>query len=79
MSIAVTAVAAGASAIALRTRGQAHGPLTRLMSPGDLGQVLKPVHGGRLDAGGPVDRWTAASSPCSTTTEARDILASRVP
>lgn len=25
-----------------RTRGQGHGPITRLMSPGDLGQVLKP-------------------------------------
>lgn len=25
-----------------RTRGQTHGPITRLMSPGDLGQVLKP-------------------------------------
>ena len=25
-----------------RTRGRRHGPITRLMSPGDLGQVLKP-------------------------------------
>lgn len=25
-----------------RTRGQTHGPITRLMSPGDLGEVLKP-------------------------------------
>lgn len=25
-----------------RTRGQGHGPITRLMSPSDLGQVLKP-------------------------------------
>src|SRR5258705_8452222 len=25
-----------------RTRGQRHGAITRLMSPGDLGQVLKP-------------------------------------
>ena len=25
-----------------RTRGQRHGPVTRLMSPGDLGQALKP-------------------------------------
>jgi redox-sensitive bicupin YhaK (pirin superfamily) len=25
-----------------RTRGNRHGPITRLMSPGDLGQVLKP-------------------------------------
>jgi redox-sensitive bicupin YhaK (pirin superfamily) len=28
--------------IAYRTRGQSHGPITRLMSPGDLGEVLKP-------------------------------------
>ncbi|MEH2478157.1 redox-sensitive bicupin YhaK (pirin superfamily) [Nitrobacteraceae bacterium AZCC 2146] len=28
--------------IVSRTRGATHGPLTRLMSPGDLGQVLKP-------------------------------------
>ncbi len=25
-----------------RTRGRAHGPIARLMSPGDLGQALKP-------------------------------------
>lgn len=25
-----------------RTRGRRHGPITRLMSPGDLGEVLKP-------------------------------------
>jgi len=29
-------------AIVNRTRGSTHGPVTRLMSPGDLGQVLKP-------------------------------------
>jgi redox-sensitive bicupin YhaK (pirin superfamily) len=28
--------------IVRRTRGNHHGPVTRLMSPGDLGQVLKP-------------------------------------
>jgi redox-sensitive bicupin YhaK (pirin superfamily) len=28
--------------IAFRTRGTTHGPITRLMSPGDLGQLLKP-------------------------------------
>jgi redox-sensitive bicupin YhaK (pirin superfamily) len=28
--------------IVYRTRGQRHGPITRLMSPGDLGEVLKP-------------------------------------
>lgn len=29
-------------AIVLRTRGSTHGPITRLMSPGDLGEHLKP-------------------------------------
>jgi redox-sensitive bicupin YhaK (pirin superfamily) len=29
-------------AIVHRTRGSGHGPITRLVSPGDLGQVLKP-------------------------------------
>jgi redox-sensitive bicupin YhaK (pirin superfamily) len=29
-------------AIARRTRGQTHGPVTRLMSPSDFGQILKP-------------------------------------
>lgn len=29
-------------AIILRTRGRTHGPITRLMSPGDLGEQLKP-------------------------------------
>ena len=29
-------------AIVQRTRGRAHGPITRLMSPSDLGQILKP-------------------------------------
>src|ERR1700719_2849140 len=28
--------------IVYRTRGRPHGPVTRLMSPGDLGEVLKP-------------------------------------
>jgi redox-sensitive bicupin YhaK (pirin superfamily) len=28
--------------IALRTRGNSHGPITRLVSPGDLGQYIKP-------------------------------------
>ncbi len=30
------------SRIARRTRGQTHGPVTRLMSPSDFGQLLKP-------------------------------------
>jgi redox-sensitive bicupin YhaK (pirin superfamily) len=30
------------SKIVYRTRGRRHGPVTRLMSPGDLGEVLKP-------------------------------------
>lgn len=29
-------------AVLRKTRGQSHGPVTRLMSPSDLGQVLKP-------------------------------------
>src|SRR6476620_4526789 len=29
-------------AIVRRTRGQTHGPVTRLMSPSDFGEVLKP-------------------------------------
>ena len=28
--------------ITFRTRGHTHGPVTRLMSPSDLGQLLKP-------------------------------------
>src|SRR5713101_669307 len=28
--------------IVYRTRGHSHGPITRLMSPGDLGELLKP-------------------------------------
>src|SRR2546426_11059873 len=31
-----------ARAIVWRTRGQTHGPATRLMSPSDLGEILKP-------------------------------------
>ena len=30
------------SRIAKRTRGQKHGPITRLMSPSDFGRLLKP-------------------------------------
>jgi hypothetical protein len=28
--------------IVLRTRGHSHGVITRLVSPGDLGQLIKP-------------------------------------
>jgi hypothetical protein len=28
--------------VSARSRGRAHGPVTRLMSPSDLGQTLKP-------------------------------------
>ncbi len=31
-----------ARAIVRRTRGQTHGPITRLMSPSDFGEILKP-------------------------------------
>jgi len=36
------AVATRARAIVYRTRGSRHGGITRLMSPGDLGEFLKP-------------------------------------
>jgi redox-sensitive bicupin YhaK (pirin superfamily) len=39
---ALDTVAPSTRAIVQRTRGSTHGPITRLMSPGDLGQVLKP-------------------------------------
>jgi len=29
-------------AIVHRTRGQSHGPITRLMSPSDIGELIKP-------------------------------------
>jgi redox-sensitive bicupin YhaK (pirin superfamily) len=31
-----------ARAVVQRTRGRTHGPVTRLMSPSDFGQILKP-------------------------------------
>jgi len=37
-----SAVATKARAIVHRTRGRTHGSITRLVSPGDLGEVLKP-------------------------------------
>lgn len=37
-----TAVATQGRTIVHRTRGSTHGPITRLVSPGDLGQILKP-------------------------------------
>src|SRR5258708_36469482 len=33
---------ASARRVAYRTRGQSHGPITRLVSPGDVGQMIKP-------------------------------------
>lgn len=36
------AVVTTARAIVHRTRGSRHGPITRLVSPGDLGEILKP-------------------------------------
>jgi redox-sensitive bicupin YhaK (pirin superfamily) len=43
MTIALpTNIQARPRKIVHRTRGNRHGPVTRLMSPGDLGQVLKP-------------------------------------
>jgi redox-sensitive bicupin YhaK (pirin superfamily) len=38
----MSTVATKARAIVHRTRGSSHGPITRLVSPGDLGELLKP-------------------------------------
>lgn len=38
----MTKIINNARAIVFRTRGRTHGPVTRLMSPGDLGELLKP-------------------------------------
>ena len=32
----------GARPVVLRTRGQRHGPITRLVSPSDIGEFIKP-------------------------------------
>ncbi len=42
VQIALSAVELSPRRVALRTRGDTHGPVTRLMSPSDLGHVLKP-------------------------------------
>lgn len=39
---AAASVSPSPRAVVHRTRGSTHGPVTRLISPGDLGQVLKP-------------------------------------
>jgi len=36
------AIQSNARRIAFRTAGHAHGPITRLMSPGDVGELVKP-------------------------------------
>jgi redox-sensitive bicupin YhaK (pirin superfamily) len=41
-ALAKSASTSLARAIARRTRGQTHGPVTRLMSPSGLGEILKP-------------------------------------
>src|SRR5260370_29970308 len=39
---AVLQTAFASRAIVLRTRGRRHGPITRLMSPSDVGELIKP-------------------------------------
>ena len=39
---AVLRTSAAGRAIVLRTRGRRHGPITRLVSPSDIGQLIKP-------------------------------------
>lgn len=41
-AVAIAAITTEARPIVYRTRGAQHGPITRLMSPGDLGEFLKP-------------------------------------
>jgi len=42
MTASATTAQTPGSRVAHRTRGSRHGPLTRLMSPSDLGRVVKP-------------------------------------
>src|SRR5216684_2513827 len=42
MTLSATITRSSQRQIARRSRGHSHGPITRLMSPSDLGQVLKP-------------------------------------
>jgi redox-sensitive bicupin YhaK (pirin superfamily) len=42
MAVAATIAKSPVRQIARRTRGQSHGPITRLMSPSDFGELLKP-------------------------------------
>ena len=42
MSVSATVAKSSARQIARRTRGRSQGPITRLMSPSDFGQLLKP-------------------------------------
>jgi redox-sensitive bicupin YhaK (pirin superfamily) len=39
---AVLKARGGERAVVLRTRGQRHGPITRLVSPSDIGELIKP-------------------------------------
>ncbi len=42
MTFAATDIATETRAIVYRTQGSTHGPITRLVSPGDVGEFLKP-------------------------------------
>src|SRR6202789_3240565 len=42
MSTSLPTVDAGIRPIVLRTRGRSHGAITRLVSPGDIGELIKP-------------------------------------
>jgi len=42
MSAGTASLASSNRHIVHRSRGHRHGPVTRLMSPGDLGEILKP-------------------------------------
>ncbi len=42
MKTAIAETATAARRVVHRTRGDSHGPITRLMSPGDVGKLIKP-------------------------------------
>lgn len=42
LAVAKSLLPSAARPIVLRTRGRTHGPVTRLMSPSDFGEILKP-------------------------------------